>query len=162
MVRAMSPRQPLPEHCFSRYVVRVRFCETDLMGIVHHAEYLKYFEAARVEYLKRRGVQYLEWVERGLHLPVVEADLRYKKTARFDDLLTVTARLSELTRVTVRFDYTIHAGVHEGEPPADALGVTGTTRLACVGDDHRPKRIPADVAEVVTGPETHPRAIDRA
>ena len=83
-----------PEHCVSRYVVRVRFCETDLMGIVHHGSYLSYFEAGRVEYMHRRGVEYLEWAKQGLHLPVVEAQVRYRKTARFDERLVVETRLA--------------------------------------------------------------------
>ena len=137
----------------SRYSVRVRFGETDLMGIVHHATYLSYFEAGRVEYLRRRGIEYLEWATRGIHLPVVEARLRYKKTARFDELLLVESRLSKLTRVTVEFSYRI---LREAE-----LVTEGHTLLACVDDAHVPKRIPPDVAAVLRGPELFPREEDR-
>jgi len=82
--------------------VRVRFCETDLMGIVHHANYLVYFEAGRVDWLHRRGVRYEEWARRGIHLPVVDARLRYRKAARFDETLIVASTCVEVTRVTVR------------------------------------------------------------
>ena len=149
-------REPLPAHCVSRYVVRVRFGETDLMAIAHHSSYLMYFEAARVEYLHRRGIEYLEWAERGLHLPVVEARLRYHRTARFDERLIVETRLTELTRVKVRFEYRILR-----EAADEELVAEGHTLLACVGDDHRPRRIPHDVAEILRGPETHPRDADR-
>lgn len=149
--------EPLPPHCTSRYVVRVRFGETDLMGIVHHAAYLSYFEAGRVEYLRRRGIEYLEWAQRGIHLPVVEARLRYKKTARFDERLVVESRLSRLTRVTVEFSYRILRASHG----AEELVTEGHTLLACVGDDHVPRRIPLDVAAVLQGPELSPRDEDR-
>ena len=70
------------------------------MGIVHHAAYLAYFEAARVEYMHRRGVEYLRWAQHGLHLPVVEAHVRYRKSARFDERLIVEARLGAISRIT--------------------------------------------------------------
>ena len=127
------------------------------MGIVHHGAYLLYFEAGRVEYMHRRGVQYLEWAERGLHLPVVEARVRYKKTARFDERLIVDTRVAELRRVSVRFDYRILR-----EAGAEELVAEGHTLLACVGHDHAPKRIPEEVLDVLRSPETHPRPIDAA
>src|SRR5438128_1013117 len=70
--RAPVPNE-LPAHCVSRHVVRVRFGETDLMGIVHHGTYISYFEVGRVEYMRRRGLDYNSWTELGIHLPVVEA-----------------------------------------------------------------------------------------
>jgi acyl-CoA thioester hydrolase len=126
--------------------MRVRFFETDLMGIVHHAAYLTYVEAGRVEYLRRRGADYLLLMERGFHMPVVEARLGYKRTARFDDELTVETRLGAVTRVTVRFDY----GVFRDQE----LLVEGHTLLACVDDAHKPRRIPPDIAELLLRPET--------
>ena len=98
----MKYQTDFPEHCSTRYSLRVRFVETDLMGIVHHAAYLAYVEAARVEYLRRRGADYRALVNSGLHMPVVEARLAYKRAARFDDELDVEVRLGALSRVTVR------------------------------------------------------------
>jgi acyl-CoA thioester hydrolase len=118
----------------------VRFCETDLMGIVHHANYLVYFEAGRVHWLRRRGVRYEEWARRGIHLPVVESRARYRKAARFDETLTVTSTCFHVTRVTARFGYVITRDedrICEGE-----------TLLACVGPDLAPLRFPADVADI--------------
>jgi acyl-CoA thioester hydrolase len=129
----------------SRTTVQVRFAETDLMGIVHHANYLVYFEAARVDFIHKRGVSYEEWLKAGVHLPVVEVALRYKKAARFDELLVVEATCVELTRVTVKFDYRILR--------ADDLLVTGSTLLACVGDNLAPRRIPDAIASVFKSPE---------
>jgi len=148
----------IPDHCVSRYVIRVRFGETDLMGIVHHGAYLLYCEAGRVEYMHRRGVEYAKWAEGGLHLPVVEARLRYRKPARFDQRLIIDTRLGDLTRVTVRFDYRI---LREGASPEE-LVAEGHTLLACVGHDHAPKRLPPDVIAVLRSPETHGRPVDCA
>ena len=67
------------------------------MGIVHHGTYISYFEVGRVEYMRRRGLDYNSWTELGIHLPVVEAFVRYRKTARFDEVLCVESRLTELT-----------------------------------------------------------------
>ena len=83
-----------PEKASTRTEIRVRFCETDLMGIVHHAQYLAYFEVGRVEWLRRRGITYSSWVARDIHLPVVDVALRYRAPARFDDVLVVETRLA--------------------------------------------------------------------
>jgi acyl-CoA thioester hydrolase len=124
----------------------VRFCETDLMGIVHHANYLTYFEAGRVDWLHRRGISYDKWVEKGIHLPVVEAKLRYRKAARFDEVLVVETSCVDITRVTVRFGYRILRG--------EDLLCEGETLLACVGQDLAPKRIPPDIDAVFRSAET--------
>lgn len=142
----MPPSQEIPAYLTSRMTTRVRFCETDLMGIVHHANYLVYFEAGRVDWLHRRGVSYDAWTRAGIHLPVVETRLRYRKAARFDDLLVVETTCALVTRVTVRFDYRIVCG--------EALLCEGETLLACVGNDLSPKRIPPAIAEVFRSPET--------
>jgi acyl-CoA thioester hydrolase len=138
------------EHCFTNFSMRVRFFETDLMGIVHHAAYFTYVEAGRVEYIRRRGADYRELTARGYHLPVVEAHLEYKRAAKFDDALVVETRLGAMTRVTVRFDYRIFRDAE--------LLVLGHTLLACVDDRHVPRRIPPDVAELLTKPELEPSA----
>jgi len=87
--------------------LRVRLCETDLMGIVHHSQYLAYCEAARVEWLRRRGALYADWAAQGIHLPVVQMHVRYRHPARFDDVLDVETTLVNLRAASVRFDYRI-------------------------------------------------------
>ena len=121
--------------------MRVRFFETDLMGIVHHAAYLTYFEAARVEWLRLRGVTYADWARRGVHLPVVEANTRYRAPAHFDDALTIETRLTEVRSHSVRFEYRTLRGT--------LVIAEGSTRLACVGEDHKLVRIPAEVKDVL-------------
>ena len=148
----MKPAQEIPAHAVTRFDLRVRFVETDLMGIVHHAAYLTYVEAARVEYLRRRGADYRALVSQGVHMPVVEAHLRYRKTARFDDEIVVEVRLGSLTRVTVRFDYR----VFRSDSGVESVLAEGHTLLACVGDDHAPRRIPPEVAAMLLDAELAP------
>jgi acyl-CoA thioester hydrolase len=149
--------RPTPDaSCTSTYVVRTRFADTDLMGIVHHAKYIEYFEAGRVEYMHRRGVEYLEWTKRGIHLPVVELAVRYRKSVRFDERIAIETTLTELTRVTVTFAYRVLRDTSR------ELLAEGSSMLACVGDNLAAKRIPDDVAALLCGPETHPRPIDQA
>lgn len=126
-----------------RHGLTVRFAETDLMGIVHHATYLTYFEAGRVSWLKQRGISYDSWVQKGIHLPVVEANVRYRRPARFDDELEVEAWVSDLTRASVRFSYRVLRG---GEVLAE-----GFTLLACVGHNLGVRRLPDDVIAVLSG-----------
>lgn len=140
-----TPFAHVPSHLTSRTPLSVRFCETDLMGIVHHANYLVYFEAGRVDWLKKRGVRYEEWAKKGFHLPVVESRLRYRKAARFDEALVVETSCVEVTRVTVRFGYVITRG---DDPICD-----GETLLACVGHELRPIRFPAEVTDVLRSAE---------
>ena len=116
------------------------------MGIVHHANYLAYLEAGRVDWLHRRGVSYESWARRGIHLPVVEARVRYRKAARFDEVLTVETTCLEVTRITVRFVYRVLRGAE--------LLADGETLLACVGHDLAPRRIPLDVVEILQSAET--------
>ena len=128
----------IPAYLTSRFTLQVRFCETDLMGIVHHANYLAYFEAGRVDWLHRRGLSYDFWVKQGIHLPVVETRLRYRKAARFDDVLVVETWVAEVTRAKVQFDAAIRRGL-------ETL-VSGSVWLACVAmPEGRIVSIPASV-----------------
>lgn len=126
--------------------LRVRFGETDLMGIVHHGSYLLYFEAGRVEWLRRRGVTYAAFANQGVHLPVVEAHIAYKRPARFDDLLEVETVLADLRTVSMKFTYRIRC---EG-----TLLAEGMTRLGCIDDAHKLLRIPEDLRAVMLSGET--------
>jgi acyl-CoA thioester hydrolase len=144
-----TPEKTLPAHCVSRSTVRVRFCDTDMMGVVHHSNYIKYFELARIEYLRRRGLNYASWVKMGLHLPVIEVATRYRKPAYLDDLLVIETRLSSLTRVKVGFDYRVLREVDGGEQEI----ANGHTLLACVGDDHSPLRMSREAEQLLLSAE---------
>jgi acyl-CoA thioester hydrolase len=150
----MTPE--VPAHCRSERLVRTTFKDTDLMGIVHHASYLGYFESGRVEYMRRRGIDYALSAVSGVHLAVVETGLRYRKPARFDELIRVDTRLVELSKVRVRFHYQLLR--HESEQPL--VLVEGFTLLACVSDGGKLRGLPTELRTRLLEAETCPRAID--
>lgn len=95
----------MKEHEFK---VRVRYAETDQMGVVYHGNYAQYFEMGRVEWLRNLGISY-KWMEaNGIMLPVVSLNINYKKPARYDDLLTVKTIFKSQTSVKIEFDYEIY------------------------------------------------------
>jgi acyl-CoA thioester hydrolase len=107
----------------ARTSLRVRYKDTDCMKVAYYGNYLTYFEVGRVEYLRQRGLPISE-IDRRLHMPVVEARVRYVRPARLDDLLEVRCWISERRRASFTFGYEI---VNEaGETVA-----TGSTLHAC-------------------------------
>ena len=124
--------------------VRVIYGDTDQMGVVYYANYLRYFELARSEFLLAHGRSYRDMEAEGLSLPVVEATCRYVAPARYEDLLLVGIEVPAVTRVTLTFRYQV---TREGE--SDVL-CTGTTIHACLGKGGRPARLPEWVASMVT------------
>ncbi len=84
--------------------VRVRYSETDQMGVVYHANYLPYFEIGRVEWLRNQGISYKSMEERGVALPIVSVTLNYRKSARYDDVLTVKTSFKSQSSVKIEFD----------------------------------------------------------
>ncbi len=120
--------------------LRVIYGDTDQMGVVYYANYLRYFEAGRNEFIRARGLRYRDFEERfGLRLPVAEAQVSYRVPARYDDLLTVETSLAEVKRASARFGYRI---VRDGEVLA-----TGHTTHACVDLEGRIRRLPQDLLE---------------
>ncbi len=88
--------------------VRVRYAETDQMGVVYHGNYAQYFEIGRVEWLRNLGVSYKKMEEMGVMLPVVSLSVNYKKPARYDELLTVKTIFKSQSAVRIEFDYEIY------------------------------------------------------
>jgi acyl-CoA thioester hydrolase len=103
--------------------IRVRYKDTDTMSVVYYGNYLTYFEVGRVEYLRERHLPMSE-VDTRIHMPVVEAFVKYLKPARLDDLLEVSSRVSERRRASFTFSYEIRNEAKE-------LVATGFTRHAC-------------------------------
>jgi acyl-CoA thioester hydrolase len=93
--------------------VRVRYAETDQMGVVYHGNYAQYFEIGRVEWLRNLGVSYKQMEEMGVMLPVVSLTMNYKKSARYDELITVRTIFKKLTSVKIEFDYELYNEQHE-------------------------------------------------
>jgi len=87
-----------------KVAVRVRYGETDQMGVVYHGSYVPYFEIGRVEWLRNKGVSYKALEESGIALPIVSMHLNYKKPARYDDLLTIHTKLRKYSGVKIEFD----------------------------------------------------------
>ena len=124
--------------------LRVIYGDTDCMGIVYYANYLRYFEAARSEYLRQRGYAYRTFEEQnGLHLPVVEAHVEYKRPARYDDELVIFAAIEPLGPASARFRYEIHR-VDDG-----TLVARGHTVHACVTAAGKVVRIPDEMRDAL-------------
>jgi acyl-CoA thioester hydrolase len=119
--------------------IRVRFVETDAMGIVHHSNYLAYFEETRVAYLRAIGHPFTEWRDAGLESPVLESFVQYRQPLEFDDEMTVHLRLADVTRATFQMAYliTVDDGAGAARPRA-----TGVTVHGCVTTAGRPTRLP--------------------
>ena len=126
--------------------LRVRFCETDLMGVVHHATYLVYFEVGRVEWLRKRGITYADWTARGVQVPVVEAQVQYRSPSRFDDVLSIESTLTRLRTVSLDYAYRIRRGA--------TLIAEGSTRLASIDEHHKLLRIPEEIRTALLSGET--------
>ena len=127
--------------------LRVRFCETDAMGVVHHASYLAYLEETRVEYLRAIGRPYDRLRAEGVEFPVVEVALRYRRPLRFDDVVDVAVMVGAAGAATFQMNYLVSCG---GETSAAGVTVHGV-----VDGRGRPTRLPAWLRElVVEGPGT--------
>ena len=87
--------------------IRVRYSETDKMGVAYHGRYLDWFEVGRNEYCRHSGKTYLEWEAEGIMLPVVEAHCRYKSSLLYDDVAEIETTITKLTRVSVEFSYKV-------------------------------------------------------
>ena len=108
---------------FTSKPLLVRYGETDQMGVVHHSNYLRYFEVAMLEWLSALGVSYASMEKEGLIMPVIDIKATYKTPALFDDSLTIYVFLSELPRVKIIFLYEI-------KNQKDEIVCTGETTLA--------------------------------
>jgi acyl-CoA thioester hydrolase len=126
----------------SNSTVRVRYAETDKMGIVYYANYLVWFEIARTDWLRDTGWTYRAMEEEGVGLPVIEAHCDYKASARYDDELDVRATARLVSPVRLAFDYVVERGRDR------ATIATGYTVHACVDRDGRAVRLPARVKEL--------------
>lgn len=93
---------------FHELEVRVRYAETDQMGVVYHGNYAQYFEMGRVEWLRNLGLSYAFMEKSGIMLPVVSLTINYKKPARYDDLLRVRTIFKKQESVRIEFDYEIY------------------------------------------------------
>ena len=120
--------------------VRVRYADTDRMGIVYYGTYPQYFEIGRSEFMREKGFTYREFEEMGYHLVVTNIDIKYLSAATYDDLLSVRTSLSEVKSRGLTFHYRIFKD--------GVIIVEGNTKHICVDGGRKPVRIPPDVMEI--------------
>ena len=122
--------------------VRVRYAETDRMGVVYYANYFVWFEVGRADWLRQTGWTYREMERDGISLPVIEAQCEYRQPARYDDEIEIATKGTLVTPVRVRFDYELTRADDQG-----AIAC-GHTVHAAVDPGGRPCRLPARVREM--------------
>jgi acyl-CoA thioester hydrolase len=127
----------------STSAVRVRYAETDKMGIVYYAHYLVWFEVGRTDWLRETGWTYREMEAEGLALPVIEAHCEYRTGARYDDQIEVRTRARIVSPVRIAFDYEVLRR-EDG-----MLMAVGHTVHASLDRNGRPVRLPARVRELI-------------
>src|SRR5215472_12799587 len=119
--------------------IRVRYAETDRMGLLHHANYLVYFEQGRTELLRSQGLAYKDLEDQGTLLVLTRIQVRYKSPARYDDLLTLRTTEVRTTLVKIEHRYEL---LRDGTMLAE-----GTTTLACIDRDGRVQALPESLRE---------------
>jgi acyl-CoA thioester hydrolase len=124
-----------------QHEIRVIFGDTDQMGVVYYANYLRYFESARGAYWRDLGRSYRDLVEWGIALPVIEAHCTYRRSAYYEDLLTVDVVVSEVRGASLRFSYRVLRG--------DELVAEGWTRHAVIGTDGKPRALPPQMRDAI-------------
>lgn len=125
--------------------IRVIYGDTDMMGIVYYANYLRFFEAGRTELLRFLAFSYRDFEASGYAMPVVEAQVRYRASATYDDLLTLHTSVTEVRASSVRIEYRL---IRETD---DRLICTGMTRHACLSSNGQVVRWPEVFTEKFNG-----------
>jgi acyl-CoA thioester hydrolase len=122
---------------------RVIYGDTDQMGMVYYANYLRWFEQGRSEFLRQIGSPYQQIESRGYHFPVIELSCRYFKPVHYDDVIMIETQLTSVGGATLNFEYKIF---RQGESTPVAMG---STTHACVAAGGRVARIPRELAELL-------------
>jgi acyl-CoA thioester hydrolase len=118
--------------------LRVRYSETDRMGVAHHGSYVAWFEEARTEWLRQRGKSYREMEDEGALLQVVELHVEYLRSVTYDDEVEIAVREAERGPASITLAYELRR-------PGGVAVARGRTKLACVGRDGRLRRLPREV-----------------
>ncbi|MDR0729961.1 MAG: acyl-CoA thioesterase [Prevotellaceae bacterium] len=122
--------------------IRVQYYETDRMGVVHHSNYIRYFEQARTEYIRELGIPYADIEAGGVLMPIIATECRYFTPAGYDEVLTVRTRISGAITARIRFEYEIYNAVGQQV-------CTGTTELAFIDAlTRRPCRPPEAIRKL--------------
>jgi acyl-CoA thioester hydrolase len=121
--------------------IRVYYKDTDAGGVVYNANYLCFFEMARTEYMRERGLSIEEYINNGLSFVVVHAELNYKSPARYGDVLWISTQLAELKRTSFVFQHQI---INKAD---QRLIVTGTTKLCCLDKQGKVRALPPEIVQ---------------
>jgi len=121
--------------------VRVRYAETDQMGVVYYANYLVWFEIARTEYFRRLGLNYTDLEKRGIYLVVAESNCAYKSPVKYDDLIRITTSLNYVKASSIEFRYELFSD--------NRLIAKGRTAHVFVNRKKKPVRVPVDVRHMI-------------
>ena len=125
--------------------VRVWYCDTDQMGIVHHSNYIRYYEAARSDFMRSLGLSYADVEARGIMMPILEVQSKYRRPAFYDEELTIRIRVDELPKARITFHYELYNAA------GDLLN-TGMTQLGFMSaETRRPCRCPQWFIELLDG-----------
>ncbi len=119
--------------------VQVRYAETDMMGIVYHGSYLPWLEIGRTALLKAEGIPYRDLEAQGYFLPVLEVSVKYLRSARYDDTITICSRIEEKPSLRINIAYELHRG--------EELIATATTKHVFIDKSGRPVRPPENFAK---------------
>ena len=122
--------------------LRVRYAETDQMGVVYYANYLVWFEVGRTDWLRQTGWAYRDMERDGISLPVIEAHCEYRQPALYDDEITVATVATLITPIRIRFDYEVTRGGRE------SIAASGHTVHAALGAGGKPRRLPSRVRDM--------------
>lgn len=128
--------------------VRVRYAETDQMGVAYHANYLVWCEVGRTDHIRHLGVTYAEMERQGVRLAVADVQIRYHASARYDDVVRVETRLTALRSRMVTFSYDLLRVPEPGAASGERLA-TATTMLISISPDGRPVAMPSHFREVL-------------
>jgi acyl-CoA thioester hydrolase len=127
----------------NEFKIRVIYADTDAMGIVYHANYLKWFEIGRTELLRQAGIVYAELESRGYYTPLTESYCHYLRPARYDDVITVETEVEFMRRASIKFNYQIW------DESWKYLLVEGYTLHAFTNGDGKIVRAPAELIEKI-------------
>jgi acyl-CoA thioester hydrolase len=125
---------------------KVRFVETDMMGVVHHSNYFRWFEMARVEYLRQIGILLTDMMAEDIVFPITDVDCKYRASARFDDYIRIEAELAEVSKVKMVFTYEV---LREAD---GVLLATGRTQNAFTNKQGKIIRLPDKYFEKLQKP----------
>ncbi|WP_425060390.1 Putative esterase [Sporomusa carbonis] len=125
---------------------KVRFVETDMMGVVHHSNYFRWFEMARVEYLRKVGIYLNDMMAEDIVFPITDVECKYLASAKFDDYILIEATLVEVSKVKMVFTYRV---LREQD---DALLATGRTQNAFTNKQGKVIRLPDKYFKKLSSP----------